>query len=96
MCTPKISPSLVSFSLSVGHEQVVLTPPCLMGFFLAFVSIKKADFFGMFCALWHNLIIPITLYFPDLINVSEVDKQLIITYRIAFTLDCICLSLYYV
>ena len=39
-CNPTISPSRVSLllyglqDLSVGHEQVLLTPPCLMGFSL--------------------------------------------------------------
>ena len=39
-CNPTISPSRMSLllygfqELSVGHEQVLLTPPCLMGFSL--------------------------------------------------------------
>ena len=39
-CNPTISPSRVSLplcglqDLSMGHEQVLLTPPCLMGFSL--------------------------------------------------------------
>ena len=33
-CNPTISPSRVSLCLSMGHEQVLLTPSCLMGFSL--------------------------------------------------------------